>query len=127
VALDVHGQRLVLVLALARSLGQVYMHDTLALWAFNVKSELEVLGAPLVRLTRRGQVPISCDPRPRVLAVRGYLVAGAKERLDFGVCSDEVGSAIEVGCFGRGREDVGEEKIAYGALRTVRLLQHYNS
>jgi len=39
--------------------------------------------------------------------------------LTAGVVADEAGCAVEVGGFGGGAEDVGEEEVAYAALETV--------
>jgi hypothetical protein len=44
------------------------------------------------------------------------LCAGTKEFLAAGVLPDHGGCGVEVGGFGGGREDVGEEEVAYAAL-----------
>jgi hypothetical protein len=100
------------------------MHYTLSLRTLDIKSELEMLSTPFVRLGTRRKIAITSPARPGTFAVRGYLIAWAKEGLAFGVGPDEVGGAIEVGCFrGRG-EDVGEEEIAYCTLEQVSFLCH---
>jgi hypothetical protein len=102
VALHIYRQSVILILILARSLCQMHMHTALALRPFHIESELEMLGAPLVRLSRRREVPVARQSRPRAFAVRRNFVAGPEERLALRMRSDQVRSAVEVGGFGRG-------------------------
>ena len=50
--LDIDRQHHILVLVLARPLGQMHMHNTLIQRPLDVELEPQMLGAPLIRLLR---------------------------------------------------------------------------
>jgi hypothetical protein len=114
--LHIDTQLLPLKLALTRPLDQMAMHHALSQRAFHIKLEPHMLRAPPIRLLLTRQVPIPRISRPRVLAVRGNLVAGAEELLARGVLADLRDGAVEEGGFGGGREDVVVENVGDAEL-----------
>lgn len=97
--LDIHSQRLILIIRLTGSLGQMDMDDALAQWPLDIELEAQMVGAPLVRLLGTTDVAIAGPSRPRPLAVGRDLRAGAEQFLAAGVGADKAGCAIEVGGF----------------------------
>lgn len=92
------------------------MYNALALRALDVESELQVLGAPLVRLGSRSEVAITGQARPRTFAMSSDFVSRAEQSLAFGVVADLCYSTVEVGGLGVWTEDIGEEDVADAAL-----------
>lgn len=115
-ALDIHRQRLILVLGLARPLGQMHMHHPLSQRTLDIKLEAQMLRTPPVRLLSTADIPIARPPRPRRFAVRCDFRSWAQQFLAARVGADEAGCAVEIGGFGRRAEDVGEEEVAYPGL-----------
>jgi len=62
--LDIHSQRLILVVRLTGSLGQMDMNDALAERALDIEFEAQVVGAPLVCLLNTTDVAIAGPSRP---------------------------------------------------------------
>lgn len=98
------------------------MHDALAQRSLDVEAKAHVLGAPLIRLFCARQEAVARPSRPRAFAIRGDLVARAKERGALWRGADLCDGAIEEGGFGGGGEDVGEEEGEDAALSS--LCQH---
>jgi hypothetical protein len=123
VTLDIDGERLVLVLSLTWSLGQMHMYDALTKRALDVELEAQMLCAPLVRLFGAAQIAIARPSRPGAFAKRSDVGAGTEEFLTAGVLAYEGGRAVEVGRLGRGAEDIREEEVADAALGSLLVLR----
>ena len=121
--LDIHGKRLVLVIILAWSLGQMHMYDTLTQRTFDIKFEAQVLCAPLVCLFSTAEVAVARPSRPRAFAKCSNFSTGAEEFLTSGVLAYHSCRAVEVGSLGGGTEDIGEEKVANAALDMLLMLR----
>ena len=81
-ALDIDCQLGILVSRHARLLDQMNMHDALLpSISFDEEAELQMLGAPLVRLLGAGKEAIPGMSRPAVLAVRSDLRRVAEQLL----------------------------------------------
>jgi len=63
--LYIHGKRLVVVVILTWSLGQMYMYHALSQRPLDVESEAQMLSAPLVSLFGTAKVAIARPSRPR--------------------------------------------------------------
>ena len=119
-ALDIDRQLSILVSRHARLLDQMDIDNTLLpSISFHEEAELQVLGAPLVRLFGAGEEAIPGLSRPAVLAVRGDLGGVAEQLLASRVGADFLGGFVEVGGFGVGAEDVAEEEVCHAALEFV--------
>lgn len=114
--LHIDRQHAPLPLLLTRPLRQMHMRDTLPPRALDVEAKPQVLRPPLVRFLRRGDKPVARQPRPRGFAVGADFGAGSEQALALGVGADGGRGAVEVGGFGGGGEDVGEEEVGYATL-----------
>lgn len=114
--LNIHRQLLVLKVALTRPLDQMHMHHALAQRSFYVKFKAHVLSAPPICLLRAADIAIPRQSRPRGFAECCDFGTGAEQRGAAFVGADEGDGAVEVGGFGGGGEDVGEEEVTYAAL-----------
>jgi hypothetical protein len=121
--LDIHGKRLILVIILTWSLGQMHMHYTLPQRTFDIKLEAQMLCAPLVCLFGTAEVAVARPSRPRAFAKCSNFSTGAEEFLTSGVLAYHSCRAVEVGSLGGGTEDIGEEKVANAALDMLLMLR----
>ena len=122
--LDIDRQLGVLVGCHARLLDQVHMHDALLAIALDKEPELQMVGAPLVRLFCATDKAILCISTERTLAVRCDLGAFTEQFLASWVSPYLLGSFVEVGGFRVGTEDVAEEEVCYATLcMSVRVLR----
>lgn len=122
-AFYIHGKRLVVVVILTWSLGQMYMYHALPQRPLNVEPEAQMLSAPLVSLFGTAEVAIACPSRPRAFTKSSNFGARTQQLLTSGVLAYQCRCAVEVGGLGGGAEDIGEEKIADAALVQMLVLR----
>lgn len=115
--LHIHRQLLMLILILTWPLDQMHMHYTLSPRPFHIKPEPHMLRSPSIRLGRAANKAIARPARPRRLAERSDLIGRPKKCLTAGIGSNHGDGAVEVGGFGGGGEDVGEEEVANATCR----------
>jgi hypothetical protein len=121
--LDVHSQRLVIIVILAWSLGQMYMYYALPKRPLNIEPEAQMLSAPLVRLFGTAEVAIARPSRPRAFTEGSYFSAWAEEFLTSRVLAYESRCAVEVSGLGGGAENIREEEVAHAALVCLLVLR----
>lgn len=92
------------------------IHHALAQRPFDVESEAQVGGAPLVCLFCAADVAIAGPARPRCFAECCNLGAIAEQLLAPGILPYHVCGVVEVCGFGVGAEDVAEEEVRHAAL-----------
>lgn len=113
--LDINRQLHTLVLTLTRPPRQMDMHDALPQRTLDIETHAHMLGPPLIRLLRATNVPVTGPAGPGIFAVGGDLRTRAQKLLAAWVVADLGDGAVEVGGFGGGGEDVGEEEGCDGA------------